>query len=245
MRLKAYAATTHQGPFLDLNEDAYDFDLDQRLFQVWDGFGGSGVGDRAVGALKEQVRAGLRRLGADPDATMPFYWSPRWLAEGNALINSLLGAHHQLWRDNQPLPLGQRAGASTVCAVQADDILVLGHAGNCHAFLLRNGHVEPLFIPDSHLFLSPAPTGTQALRLPAAGFGLFPELHWGMREVRVQDGDLFLLASEGLAGTLDSGELQHVLGRHDGDLHQRLNALLKLSNDKGNTANQTGMILEF
>lgn len=245
MRLKAYAATTHQGPFLDLNEDTYDFDLDQQLFQVWDGFGGSGVGDRAVAGLKEQVKSGLRRLVADRESTMPFYWSPRWLAEGNALVNALLGAHQQLWRDNQPRPLGQRAGASLVCAVRADDILVLGHAGNCHAYLSRNGHVEPLFIPDSHAFLSPAPESSQALRLPAAGVGLFPELHWGMREVRVQEGDVFLLASEGLAGPLDHTELEHTLARGDGDLHQRLNALLKLSNDKGNTANQTGMILEF
>ena len=56
MRLKAYAAQTHQGPYLQVNEDGYDFDFDHELFMIFDGFGGSGVGDKAVDKLKQDIR---------------------------------------------------------------------------------------------------------------------------------------------------------------------------------------------
>jgi serine/threonine protein phosphatase PrpC len=66
-----------------------------------------------------------------------------------------------------------------------------------------------------------------------------------MREVRLQEGDQFLFLTEGVSGWLDTQELAHVLSRGGEDAHQKLNGLLKLSNNRGNTANQTGMILQF
>lgn len=244
MNLKAYAATTHQGPFLGVNEDGYDFDLDLQLFTIFDGLGGSGIGDRAIGKLKEDLKSFLRRLSRDPEATMPLYWNPRWLLEANALINAMLNAHQVLYRENSPKDLNQRAAASAICAIKADDVLCVAQVGGCMAYLARRGRVEPLFIPDNLMFLSPEVHGPQALLTPATAFGFYPELGWNMREVRVQPGDQLVLLTEGIYPWVESSELGHVLMRGD-DLHRKLNDLLKLSNDRGNSFNQTGMILEF
>ena len=244
MKLKSYAALTHQGPYLDVNEDGYDFDLDQQFFFVLDGFGGAGIGDRAVAKLKEDLKSFLGRLADDPDATMPLYWSPRWLLEGNALINAMLNAHQVLFKENAQKGLNQRAGASMASAIKADDILVLSQVGSCEVFLARHGNVEPLFLPDTHRYLSNDPHGAQALRAPVGAFGFFPELSWNMREVRLMEGDQFIFLSEGVAPWLTVQEIGHGVSRAE-DAHQRLNGLLKLSNSRGNQANQTGMILEF
>jgi serine/threonine protein phosphatase PrpC len=245
MKLKAYAAVTHQGPELETNEDGYDFDLDQQFFFVLDGFGGAGIGDRAVGKLKEDLKTFLSQLVDDRDATMPLYWSPRWLVEGNALVNAMLNAHQLLFKENSKKGLNQRAGASAACAIKADDILVLSHVGGCQTFLARHGQVEPLFLPDTHQHLSLDPHGASALKSSAGGFGFFPELTWSLREVRIQAGDQFIFLTEGIAPWLTPLELAHAISRPDEDAHQKLNGLLKLSNSRGNTANQTGMILEF
>ncbi len=244
MKLKSYAAVTHQGPYLDVNEDGYDFDLDQQFFFVLDGFGGAGIGDRVVAKLKEDLKGFLGKLADDPDATMPLYWSPRWLLEGNALINAMLNAHQVLFKENAQKGLNQRAGASMASAIKADDILVLAQVGSCQAYLARHGNVEPLFVPDTHQYLSIDPHGPGALRAPVGAFGFFPELSWNVREVRVQEGDQFIFLSEGVAPWLSVQEIAHGVSRSE-DPHQRLNGLLKLSNSRGNTANQTGMILEF
>lgn len=245
MKLKGYAAVTQQGPFLDVNEDGYDFDLDQQFFQVYDGFGGSGIGDRAVDTLKSEVRGFLQRLGQDPEATMPLYWNPRWLVEGNALINALLNAHNNLHRANSTKGIHLRAGASMTCALKADDVLVLGHVGNCRAYLVRHGSTAPLFISDSHSFLGADSLSPKALHVPASAMGMFPELTWSMREVRVREGDVFVFLTEGVAPWITDEELAHYVINGEQDLQQRLNVLLKLSNERGNASNQTGMILEF
>ncbi len=245
MKLKAYAAATHQGPFLEVNEDAYDFDLDQRFFLVLDGFGGSGVGDKAVERLKEDLKAFLGRLTSDPDATMPLYWSQRWLLEGNALVNSILNAHQALVRENSTKDLNQRAGASGACALMADDILVLAQVGNCQAYLIRRGKAEALFVPDTHALLSPDHRSPRALHIPASAFGLHPDLTWSMREVRIQQGDQFVLLTDGVAPWVSAEELPHLLSRLDSDAQARLRGLMKLSNDRGNCSNQTGLVLEF
>jgi serine/threonine protein phosphatase PrpC len=56
MRLKTFSAKTHQGPYLETNEDGYDFDFENNLFMVFDGFGGSGIGDRIVENLKNEIK---------------------------------------------------------------------------------------------------------------------------------------------------------------------------------------------
>lgn len=245
MKLKNYAAVTHQGPFFELNEDGYDFDLDNQFFLVLDGFGGSGIGDKAVARLKDELKRFLGKLSADPEATMPLYWNARWLLEGNALINSFLFAHQNLYQENTVKPLNQRAGASMACAIKADDVLILGLVGNCFSYLVRRGKVEPLFVPDNHVWLAPDLHASPSMRVPASAFGLYPELTWALREVRVQEGDQFALFTDGVAPWIDVSELGHVLSRTDEDLQEKLNGLLKLSNARGNKANQTGMILEF
>ena len=51
--LKGFSSKTHQGPFLQTNEDDIDVDLINDLFLIFDGFGGAGIGDRTVGVIKE------------------------------------------------------------------------------------------------------------------------------------------------------------------------------------------------
>jgi PPM family protein phosphatase len=245
MKLKSYAATTHQGPFLEINEDCYDFDLDNQLFLIIDAFGGSGIGDKAALKLKEDIKGFIFNLSEDPDATMPLYWSARWSLEGNAIINAMIHSHQNLFKENSNLALNKRAGASMACAVKAGDVLVLSNVGNTSIFMLRNGNCSSLFHPDTHQYYSADPNGPSALRYPVGAFGFFPELSWQVKEVRLREGDVFVFASEGIAPWLTENEISHIVSRVDDDNQHKLNDLLKLSNERGNPHNQTAMILEF
>lgn len=46
MEIENFSSYSHQGPFLKVNEDGFDFDLDKNLYMVFDGFGGSLIGDK-------------------------------------------------------------------------------------------------------------------------------------------------------------------------------------------------------
>lgn len=245
MRLKSYAAQTHQGPYLQVNEDGYDFDFENDLYMIFDGFGGSGIGDRAVEKLKQEVKTFYTQISNDPNATMPLYYNPRNLLEGNAILNSMINAHQNLFRSNQDKPINQRAGASALVAVKAESIVVLVGVGNCCAYHFRQGSLSKVIHEDTFQHLSKEKFDYKFRSSPMSAIGMYPEMNYQMREVRLAEGDKLILLSDGVYGELSEDELFYALNKASPDSSQRLNSLLKLSNSRGNTDNQTAMILEF
>jgi PPM family protein phosphatase len=245
MRLRAYAAKTHQGPYLQINEDGYEFDFDNDLFMIFDGFGGSGIGDRAVDKLKQDIKTYYTQISRDLNATMPIYHNPRNLLEGNAILNAMIHAHQNLLQANQQRPLNQRAGSSGLMAVRSESIAVLVGVGSCRAYHFRQGKLATVISEDTMGFLSKEQHGSRFHITPMSAFGMYPELTYQMREVRLQEGDKILALTDGVYSVLEEDQLLYVLNRPAPDAQERVNALLKLSNSRGNVDNQTAMILEF
>jgi serine/threonine protein phosphatase PrpC len=245
MRLKAYAAQTHQGPYLQVNEDGYDFDFENDLYMIFDGFGGSGYGDKAVLKLKSDIKTFYTQISDDPNATMPLYYNPRHLLEGNALVNSVMNAHQNLFKENQDRPMNQRAGASTLVAARADSLMVILAVGSCCAFHFRQGVLTKIISEDTFQYHSQSQIDAKFRTAPMNALGMYHEMGHQVREVRIQEGDKLLFMTDGLYPYLGHEELVHHLNRKAGDAQERLSSLLKLSNNHGNLDNQTGMILEF
>lgn len=228
-----------------MNEDGYDFDFDTELFLVLDGFGGSGVGDRAVEKLKQDIKKFYGTISHDHNATMPLYYNPRNLLEGNAIINSLMNAHFNLLKENHERPINQRAGASVVAAALAESILVLVGVGSCAAFHFREGNLKKIITEDTFQTLSREPGRGKFSGSPMSALGMYPELGQQLKEVRLAEGDKILILSDGVYGPLEDEEILYVMNKSAPDSQERINSLLKLSNDRGNLDNQTAMILEF
>lgn len=245
MRLKAYAAQTHQGPYLQVNEDAYDFDFENEMFMVMDGFGGSGIGDRAVDKLKQEIKSFYLQISDDPNATMPLYYNPKNLLEANAILNAMMNAHQNLLRNNLDKPVNQRAGVSTIVAVKADSLIILVGVGNCCAYHFRHGKLSKIIAEDTFQYLSKNQLDKKFRTTPMNAVGMYPELGHQLREVRLAEGDKIILLTDGVYAQIDEEELLYALNRSAPDANERVNSLLKLSNSRGNSDNQTAMILEF
>lgn len=245
MRLKAYAAQTHQGPYLQVNEDGYDFDFENDLYVVLDGFGGSGIGNLAVDKLKQDIKTFYTQLSDDPNATMPLYYNPRNLLEGNAILNSLMNAHQNLLRANFEKPMNQRAGASAIVAVKADSLMVLVGIGNCCAYHFRQGRLSKVISEDTFQHHSKDQFDLKFRTTPVNALGMYPEMGHQMKEVRLAAGDKLIFLTDGVYAHVGEDELLYALNKSAPDSQERINNLLKLSNSRGNTDNQTAMILEF
>ena len=76
-------------------------------------------------------------------------------------------------------------------------------------------------------------------------FGMYPELGFQLREVRLSEGDKIILLTDGVYANVNEDELLYALNKSAPDAQERVNSLLKLSNSRGNLDNQTAMILEF
>ena len=245
MRLKSFVAESDQGPFLQINEDAYDFDIENNLFMVFDGFGGVGIGDVTVNKLKENMKKFYTKVAEDPDSTLPFFYSPKYLIEGNALINAMLFTHSSLMKDNLVKEISERGGASGIFAAKADSILTLTSVGNCSAYLCRKGSLKKVFIEDSFNFLSNDEYDGHLKTMPMSGFGLFPDLYYQVKEVRIFEGDIIILMSDGAYGRLSEDEIKSVISNPKLSHKEKISELFSLSNSRGNLDNQTTMILEF
>ena len=170
IKLKSYSARTDSGPFLQINEDDHDIDLVNNLFLIFDGFGGSNVGDKAVELVKETVKKFYTKIGGDPDSTLPFYYSYKYLIEGNALINALHLAHSLLKKDNSEKDMSSRGGASGICAALAENIITFASTGNCLCYRYRKGHLEIVVRPDSLRTIARDDYESQFCSAPMSGF---------------------------------------------------------------------------
>jgi serine/threonine protein phosphatase PrpC len=243
MRLKAVSAKTDKGPYLELNEDHYAIDLTNNLFMMLDGFGGTGAGDVAVKQIAENMQKFYLKIAEDPDSTMPFFFSHRYLIEGNALVNAMLYTHKSLLKHNLPLEMTKRGGASAAFFSLSDNIATLSLVGNMFCYLIRNGRLIQIFNPDNFQLLTKDELFPSYV--PTSAFGLFDDLYYQVKEVRPLLGDVFVLASDGALANLTQRELLTVASHREVDLDARINKILEMSNAKGNADNQSAMILEF
>lgn len=245
MELINYSSQSHQGPFLNLNEDGYDFDFDNELFMIFDGFGGNGIGDKAVEDLKNNVKNFFNNFVEDRHATMPFFYSPKYLLEGNCLINAALFSHYDLYKKNITKEISERAGASGILMCQAESVLTLISTGNCRSYLLRKGKITPLFTDDSMQFLKKDNFESYLKNIPLSGFGLFPDLHYQVRELRICSGDKIVTMTDGVYARVDEDEIKSAIARPTIDIRTKIDELFSLANSRGNLDNQSCLILEY
>lgn len=243
--LKSYSAKTHQGPYLQLNEDGVEVDLVNNLFMLLDGFGGSNAGDKAVQNLKENIKKFYTRIGGDPDATMPFSYSPKYLVEGNALLNSMYYSHGILHQENAEKSMGERGGASAIVGALAENILTIANTGNTKGYLFRKGDLNVTCLPDNMENLSPDPYQKAFHTTPMSGFGLFDELHLFITEIRVVKDDLVLFLSDGVYARLDGHEIRYILQKDKLTQSEKIEELFSLANSRGNLDNQSAVFIQF
>lgn len=245
MLLKGFSAQTQQGPVLQVNEDGYDFDFDNEIYMIFDGFGGGGIGDRAVADLIQNIKKFYTNITADRNATLPFYYSSKYLLEGNALINAALSSHDVLFKSNLEKDLSTRAGASGIIISKAESILNVLSTGNCRLYLLRKGKLQKIFEEDSFKLLSRDQHDLHYKNIPMSGYGLYPELHYQVNEVRVDDGDQIFALTDGVYTRVSENEITSTLLNPNLTKKEKIGELFDLANTRGNFDNQSGLLLEF
>lgn len=242
--LKSFSAKSDQGPFLTLNEDNIEVDLVNKLFILLDGFGGSGIGDLVSRKLIDSLKTFYTSVVHDQDSTLPFYYSNKYLVEGNCLVNSLLNSHEIIKNDNSKKDLSMRGGASGIVASLANNILTVAGTGNCKAMLFRHGTLEEVYIPDSIGNVAGDISSFPMVTAPMSGFGLFDDFHYSIREIRLRSDDLIVFLSDGAYSRVNRDEMKYILGKSV-ELREKVDEVFTLSNERGNRDNQSAIMLHF
>src|SRR5262249_18534389 len=135
-----------------------------------------------------------------------------------------------------------RGMGTTVAAVLFDDtdgLVTICHVGDSRVYRLRAGGIE-LLTEDPSLGQELVRQGKIALQevktfphrhvLTQAG-GVSPSVQPAVRVERPQPGDIFLISSDGVHGSMEETEILDAVARGETDLQRACDAMVDLAND--------------
>ena len=225
-------------------------DVERGLFLVADGMGGHGHGDVAsrvaVEAMVQHMDQAFRRWdeGESLDES-----GQRQV--GVELEYSIHAAHRSVVSavaEDQTLA---GMGTTVVGLATTTDAVVVAHVGDSRAYRLRAGSLE--LITEDHTwvneqvkagYLSPEQARSHPLKsVVTRAVGGDHQVEVDLRELPVDEGDVFLICSDGLTTMLTDDEI-HGLLTAASSLEDHCQRLVGLANDKGGVDNITVILVE-
>ena len=233
------AGRTDVGIIRSGNEDNYIVVPDRGIFVVADGMGGHAAGEVAS---EMAVRYVARELGS-PHALSDEQVADRMRtairAANGAIFQRTLTEHDK-----------RGMGTTVTALVLYDARFLVGQVGDSRAYLLRDGKLVQLTKDHSYVqeqvdagYLTPEqarshPYSNVITRCVGANSDVIPDVYVGA----VKPLDVFLLASDGLTGMLEDGELAEVLASGRAPQEQ-VDALIAGANRHGGLDNITAIIV--
>ena len=235
------AARTDVGVVRSGNEDNYLMLAERGIFIVADGMGGHAAGEvaseMAVRIISREVGS-LRGMG-HADA-------------GERLRTAIRAANDAIFSRTLAEPDKRGMGTTaTVLALQPKRYLI-GQVGDSRAYLLRNGQFTQLTKDHSYVqeqvdagLLTPDqarvhPYSNVITRCVGAGVDVTPDIYDGALE----EGDVVLLASDGLTGMLEDEQLTRIL-RSEGGPQRWVDRLITEANRRGGLDNITAIVVRI
>ena len=138
----------------------------------------------------------------------------------------------------------------TVALVEPDGRVVFGHVGDSRAYVLRDSQLDQL--TDDHSLvaelvrrgeLSPAEAEVHPQRsVITRALGTDPDVDIDTFAVSPQQGDVFLICSDGLSSYVDGDEIERIMVQHRDDLNAGAKALIQAANRGGGDDNITAIL---
>jgi len=250
LRLEA-AAASHAGMVREINEDVYGIFPDERLYVLADGMGGRAAGEIAARIAVDVLERFCREHCASPPETWPFPLDPRFSRAVNLLRVGLKLANRQILEAAQGNPAWYRMGATIAALAFDEDHLVAAHAGDVRVYRFRDGGMSRLTRDHSvleEMKLARPNLPTEELdalvnrNVITRALGSRPEVEPTVYVNSFADGDLYLLASDGVWSTVPDDTLGGiVLGQ--ADLETACYALIDAANQAGGPDNATAILV--
>lgn len=214
------------------------------LLLVADGMGGERAGDRASRMAAEQLR---QIFSSGTYRSWPECSGERALEA--TLVRAIREVSTAIYKVGDGDPTIRGLGSTVVMAAMTSRHMVLAHVGDSRCYLVRQGAIDLLTSDHSWVqrqvdagYISAADARRHPQRnilIRSLGDALPPEVD--VRTVEIEDGDLFVLCSDGLTGGVSDEEILQFSSyfRHPQQLAE---ALVRLANDKDGSDNITVVV---
>jgi serine/threonine protein phosphatase PrpC len=227
----SFAVASDTGRKRRRNEDNYV--VAPPLFAVADGMGGAQAGEVAS-------KLAASTLEGEADGSL------RGVERVAALIRE---ANRRVFERAASDPAASGMGTTMTVALVEGGLVSIGHVGDSRAYLLREGRMEQL--TDDHSLvnelvksgrLSPAEAEAHPQRsVITRAVGTDPDVQVDAFTVDAQEGDVFLICSDGLTDMVGDEDILDLLDRHRDDLDRAVRSLVAAANRGGGEDNITAV----
>ncbi|MFY0529604.1 Stp1/IreP family PP2C-type Ser/Thr phosphatase [Archangium gephyra] len=251
MRIEV-AGYTHVGMKRNHNEDNYLILTDENLCCVADGMGGHSSGEIASKIAVEELAEFFRMTSRDEDATWPFKMDKGRNYDENRLATGIKLANKSIF-DKASADQKYKGMGTTIVSVHFTHAAAyVGHVGDSRVYYFRQGVLRQ--VTEDHSLLNDY---LKAKKLSPEEIENFPHKNvivraLGMKEtvavdvakVEAQQGDIFLLCSDGLSGMVTDPQIQELLTRTS-ELEKACSQLIDMANAAGGNDNVTCVLARF
>lgn len=235
MSILASSAHTDTGRRRRRNEDA--FLCEPPLFAVADGMGGAQAGEVASRLAAESLRE--QELGD--------------LSALEQAVELIREANRRVYTYSSENASARGMGTTMTVALVEGSIVTIGHVGDSRAYLLRDDQLTQLTQDHSLVAelvrsgrLSPKEAESHPRRsVITRALGTDSDVEVDVFSLRGQDGDLFLLCSDGLTSMVSDEEIASLLVVARGDLGDAGKKLIAAANLAGGEDNITVVLFEL
>ena len=245
MRIEV-AGLSHVGMKRNHNEDSYLLLPDEMLFCVADGMGGHSSGEIASKIAVDELAEFFRLTSRDLEATWPFKMDKTRNYDENRLATGIKLANVRIYERASADQKYKGMGTTIVTVHYASNLAYVAHVGDSRVYSFRSGVLKQ--VTEDHSLLNDY---LKAKKLSPEEIEAFPHKNvivraLGMKDtVQVdvcrfepQDGDIFLLCSDGLSGMVPDGEIAAMMASEQ-DLDRVCDRLISTANGNGGLDNVT------
>jgi serine/threonine protein phosphatase PrpC len=240
---------TDTGRVRENNEDSFASEPDISLFVVSDGMGGAEHGEVASAIAVSAVAQHCRSAISDPALPVEGSAQPSLAPATNRLLSAVRCAHNAIYRLAASDPALRGMGATIVAAWVQEETLSLAHVGDSRAYRLRSGRIEQLTHDHSlvaeqvrlGLLTSEQAAESRLQTILTRALGHSENVEVDAQEHAIQDGDTFLLCSDGLSRMVPDPTIAAAIEESLG-LQAASERLIEMANRAGGEDNITALL---
>jgi PPM family protein phosphatase len=228
----------------DHNEDAIASDAETGLVVLADGMGGYKAGEVASEIAILTIIAELKEAMVDMEPGHTDAMTGMQ-AESQLVSDAVAKANESIYSVSQSQPQCAGMGTTLVVGLFTNNKLLVGHIGDSRMYRLRGE--EFIQVTEDHSLLqeqikSGLITPEQAKlsnnkNLVTRALGIDPTVELELHEYDVEEGDVYLLCSDGLSDLVEDEQIHLTLTELSANLELAAHQLIQMANDNGGKDN--------
>ena len=233
---------TDTGMVREHNEDCFLVMPESGIAILADGMGGHLAGEVASAMAIDKVTHALRQAFAAGQAKDGKKHAP---SEAEALVEAIQAANSAIHAASMNRPEQAGMGTTIVAATFHDQLLTVAHVGDSRLYRYRRGVFTQVTEDHSMVqellrrgLMTPEEARTSINRnLVTRALGVDPLVEVEVKEQNFEDGDVYLLCSDGLNDVLLDEEIAAILRDHLSDLDMAAQKMIADVNARGGPDN--------